>query len=226
MLLAGIILKITVYILVRLISLPFFIPFFLEFKSFFLSISVLTAVVGAFGALLTSDLKRIVAYSSVSHMGIIMSAGFFIVSSPISLLPFVVLLLTHTVVSTAMFMMVGCIYKSRYLSFISRNKLVYGGLLYIFPSFFFFGIIIFANLNIPLTMGFMGELGVLITIVQSGLTVGIFLCLAAFVLLLPMVSMLGQVLMGPTRTVDFFSTSDGFLTAGIFSLRMVFNKVI
>lgn len=137
MLLAGIILKITVYILLRLMSLPFFIPFFIEFKSFFLSISVVTALVGAFGALLTTDLKRIVAYSSVSHMGIIMSAGFFIISSSLSLFPFLVLLLTHTIVSTAMFMVVGCIYKSRYVSFISRNKLVYGGLLYIFPSFFF-----------------------------------------------------------------------------------------
>jgi len=227
MLLAGIILKITVYILLRLMSLPFFIPFFIEFKSFFLSISVLTALVGAFGALLTTDLKRIVAYSSVSHMGIIMSAGFFIISSSLSLFPFLVLLLTHTVVSTAMFMVVGCIYKSRYTTFISRNKLVYGGLLYIFPSFFLFGIIVFANLNIPLTMGFMGELGVLVAVAQSGLTIGVFLCLAAFVLLLPMVSMLGQVLMGPIRSADFFSMNflknQSFL---FFSLKSVFNKIV
>lgn len=225
MLLAGIILKITVYILIRLLAFPFFIPFFIDFKSFFLSIAVLTAVVGAFGALLTTDLKRIVAYSSVSHMGIIMSAGFFIVSSPLSLFPFIVLLLTHTIVSTAMFMMVGCIYKSRFSNFISRNKLVYGGLLYIFPSFFLFGIIIFANLNIPLTMGFMGELGTLIAVVQSGLTIGIFLCLAAFVLLLPMVGMLGQVLMGPIRTADFFLLKNKN-NLNYFYLRSVFNKVV
>jgi len=137
MLLAGIILKITVYILIRVLSFPFFMPLFDEFKAFFLSIAILTALVGAFGALLTTDLKRIVAYSSVSHMGIIMSAGFFIISSPVAFYPFIVLLLTHTVVSTAMFMMVGCIYKSRYVSFLSRNKLVYGGLLYMFPNFFF-----------------------------------------------------------------------------------------
>ena len=228
MLLAGIILKITVYILIRLVAFPFFIPFFIEFKSFFLSIAVLTSLIGAFGALLTTDLKRIVAYSSVSHMGIIMSAGFFIISSPLSLFPFIVLLLTHTIVSTAMFMMVGCIYKSRFVNFISRNKLVYGGLLYIFPSFFLFGIIIFANLNIPLTMGFMGELGTLVAVVQSGLTIGVFLCLAAFILLLPMVGMLGQVLMGPIRSIDLFAISSPLSTANLkfFSLRSVFNKVI
>jgi len=228
MLLAGIILKITVYILIRLVAFPFFIPFFIEFKSFFLSIAVLTSLIGAFGALLTTDLKRIVAYSSVSHMGIIMSAGFFIISSPLSLFPFIVLLLTHTIVSTAMFMMVGCIYKSRFVNFISRNKLVYGGLLYIFPSFFLFGIIIFANLNIPLTMGFMGELGTLVAVVQSGLTIGIFLCLAAFILLLPMVGMLGQVLMGPIRSSDLFAINGSFSETGLnfFSVRSVFNKVV
>jgi NADH-quinone oxidoreductase subunit M len=224
MILAGIILKITVYILVRVMTLPFFFPLFLDYKAFFLSISVLTAFLGAFGALLTTDLKRIVAYSSVSHMGIIMSAGFFIVSSPIALLPFIVLLLTHTVVSTAMFMMVGCVYKSRLAQFISRNKLVYGGLLYIFPSFFLFGIIIFANLNIPLTMGFIGELGTLIAVVQSGLTVGFLLCLAAFILLLPMISMLGQVLMGPVRLLDFFSFSS-VNSINFFNVRPVFNSI-
>jgi NADH-quinone oxidoreductase subunit M len=226
MLLAGIILKITVYILIRVISLPFFVPLFVEFKPFFLSVSVITALVGAFGALLTTDLKRIVAYSSVSHMGIIMSAGFFIVSNPISLYPFIVLLLTHTIVSTAMFMMVGCIYKSRYVSFISRNKLTYGGLLYIFPNFFLFGIIIFSNLNIPLTMGFTGELGTLVAITQSGLTIGFFLCLAAFILLLPMVSMLGQVLMGPIRVVDFFHFNGDVSLFEGFYLKSIFNKVV
>lgn len=225
MILAGIILKITVYILVRVMSLPFFFPLFLDYKAFFLSVSVLTAFLGAFGALLTTDLKRIVAYSSVSHMGIIMSAGFFIVSSPIALLPFIILLLTHTVVSTAMFMMVGCVYKSRFAQFISRNKLVYGGLMYIFPSFFLFGIIIFANLNIPLTMGFIGELGTLIAVVQSGLTVGFLLCLGAFILLLPMVAMLGQVLMGPVRLLDFFSVSSNLNSISFFNVRPVFNSL-
>lgn len=225
MILAGIILKITVYILLRLLSLPFFLPLFFEYKAFFLAISVLTAVIGAFGALLTTDLKRIVAYSSVSHMGIILSAGFFIVSSPLALFPYIVLLLTHTIVSTAMFMMVGCVYKSRFAQFISRNKLVYGGLLYIFPSFFLFGIIVFANLNIPLTMGFVGELGTLIALVQSGLTVSFILCVAAFVLLLPMVSMLGQLLMGPVRTVDFFNVVSKS-SLNLYDVKVVFTGLV
>jgi len=88
-----------------------------------------------------------------------------------------------------------------------------------------FGIIIFANLNIPLTMGFTGELGTLIAITQSGMTVGFLLCLAAFILLLPMASMLGQVLLGPVRTVDFLSL-DNFSQFSGFYLKSVFNKII
>lgn len=76
-------------------------------------------------------------------------------------------------------------------------------------------------------MGFMGELGVLVAVAQSGLTLGFLLCLAAFILLLPMISMLGQVLMGPIRGVDFFNV--GFLKNQsflFFSLKSVFNKIV
>jgi NADH-quinone oxidoreductase subunit M len=184
----------------------------------------LTAVLGSLGALLTTDLKRIVAYSSVSHMGIILAAGFFIVSNSIALVPFIILLLTHTVVATAMFMVVGCIYKLRRMRFISRNKTVYGGLLYLFPSFFLFGILLFANLNVPLTLGFVGEFGVLVAVVQSGLTVGVLLCFGAFILLIPIVSLLAQVLMGSLRDVDFFSFSRK-TDLSLFNLRLVFNGV-
>jgi NADH-quinone oxidoreductase subunit M len=223
MLLAGIILKITTYVLIRLSQIPFFVPLFDTYRPFLLSIAVTTALSGAFGSLLTTDMKRITAYSSVSHMGIILSAGFFLTASSIALPSYIILLMTHTVISTAMFMMIGCIYKTRLSFFVSRNRLAYGGLCNILPVFFLFGAIIFANLNIPLTMGFMGELGILITVIKSGLGLGIILCLASFILLLPMLSMLGQVIMGPIRLVDYFSfTNSNYIN--VFHKKLVFNK--
>ena len=131
--------------------------------------------------------------------------------------------MTHTVVSTAMFMMIGCIYKTRLSFFVSRNRLAYSGLCNVLPVFFLFGAIIFANLNIPLTMGFIGELGTLITVVKSGLSLGVLLCLASFILLLPMLSMLGQVIMGPIKLVDYFYFT-GNECVGVFQKKLVFNK--
>jgi len=138
MLLAGIILKITTYVLIRLSQIPTFLTLFNDYRPFFLSIAATTAILGAFGSLLTTDMKRITAYSSVSHMGIILSAGFFLTSSSLSLPPYIILLMTHTIVSTAMFMMIGCIYKSRLSFFVSRNRLTYGGLCNVLPAFFSF----------------------------------------------------------------------------------------
>jgi NADH:ubiquinone oxidoreductase subunit 4 (subunit M) len=229
MLLAGVILKVTVYVLLRLTSIPAYMLLLDQYRPFLLSIAATTAILGAFGSLLTTDMKRITAYSSVSHMGIILSAGFYMSSLSVSVAPFLILLLTHTVVSTAMFMMIGCIYKSRHGVFVSRNRLTYGGLLFSFPVYFLFGAIIFSNLNVPLTMGFVGELGALIVVVKSGLTLGIVLSVASFILLLPMLSMLGQVLLGPIRLVDFFKLgSPTFLSTNIevFYKKLVFNKII
>lgn len=228
MILAGIILKITVYVLLRLSSIPAYMFLLDQYRPFLLSIAVTTAILGAFGSLLTTDMKRITAYSSVSHMGIILSAGFYLSSSSVSISPFLILLLTHTVVSTAMFMLIGCIYKSRYGVFVSRNKLAYGGLLFSFPIYFLFGAIIFSNLNVPLTIGFVGELGTLITVVKSGLTLGVILSIASFILLLPMLSMLGQVLLGPVRLVDFFklNLSISSTNISVFYKKLVWNKIL
>jgi len=230
MLLAGIILKITVYVLLRISTIPVYALLLEYYRPYLLAIATTTAILGACGSLMTTDMKRITAYSSVSHMGIILVAGFFISSTAtISCLPFIILLLTHTIVSTAMFMFIGCIYKSRYGQFISRNKLTYGGLLFIFPIYFLFGTIIFANLNIPLTIGFVGELGVLIVAVKAGISLGFILSFASFILLLPMLSMLGQVLLGPIRLIDFLkikttNIATNFIT--VFTKQLVFNKVV
>jgi len=203
MLLAGIILKITTYVLIRLSSLFFFQWFFIPIEGFFITLALVTALFGAFGALATTDLKKLAAYSSVSHMGIILVSGFLLGFSSFAIQPYLILLMTHTIISTALFMIIGCVYKMRNKNFISRNRLVYGGLLYCYPFLFLFGLILFANLNIPLTLGFLGELGVFVSAVQLGSSVVVLLLFGSFILLLPMMMVLAQVLMGPFRGSDF-----------------------
>jgi NADH-quinone oxidoreductase subunit M len=202
MLLAGIILKITTYVIIRLSNCWFFSYFFSLFESFFLTMAVTTAVFGALGALSTIDLKRLAAYSSVSHMGIIMLAGFLLTTSSFSLQPYLILLMTHTFISTTMFLTIGCIYKLRLKNVISRNRLTYSGLLFVYPYFFLIGLIFFANLNIPLTLGFAGELGVLISAVQTGFSAIFFVLVGSFLLLIPMLMIIAQVLLGPLKTFE------------------------
>lgn len=202
MLLAGIILKITTYIIIRFSNCWFFSYFFSLFESFFLTMAVTTAIFGALGALSTIDLKRLAAYSSVSHMGVIMLSGFLLTTSSFSLQPYLILLMTHTFVSTTMFLTIGCIYKLRLKSVISRNRLTYSGLLFIYPYFFLIGLIFFANLNIPLTLGFVGELGVLISAVQTGFSTIFFILVGSFLLLIPILMIIAQVLLGPLKTFD------------------------
>jgi len=229
MILAGIILKVTVYIFIRLNLFPFFSVLFDVYRPSLLAIAATTAILGSLGSLLTTDMKRITAYSSVSHMGIIMCVGFYINSLSLALIPFIILLLTHTVISTAMFMFIGCIYKTRYGLFISRNRLAYSGFLFIYPIYFIFGAIIFSNLNIPLTMGFTGEVSAMVVAVKSGLTLGFIFCLSSFILLLPMLAMIGQVLLGPVRSNDFFKKSlisFSFTKFSIFSKKLIFTKLL
>src|SRR3546814_12093076 len=80
------------------------------------------------GALSTIDLKRLWAYSLVSHMGIILVSGFLISFSSFALQPYIILLMTHTIFSTSMFFVVGCLYKLRLKNVLSRNRLTYSGL--------------------------------------------------------------------------------------------------
>lgn len=203
MLLAGIVLKITTYVLIRLSYLPLYVVIFSTIEPFFLSIATLTTLFGALGALSTTDLKRLTAYSSVSHMGTILSCGFLISFSSFALQSYIILLMTHTLISTAMFLVVGCIYKMRSKFYISRNRLTYSGLLFFFPHLFLFGLIIFANLNIPLTLGFAGELGALVSIAQLGVSPVLLVLGGSFILLVPMLMIIAQLLLGSPKKFDY-----------------------
>lgn len=220
MLLAGIVLKITTYILIRLSGSWFFAYFFFPFESFFLTMAVTTAIFGALGALSTVDLKRLAAYSSVSHMGIILVSGFLISFSSFALQPYVILLMTHTIISTSMFFIIGCIYKLRLKNIISRNRLTYSGLLFIYPYYFLIGLILFANLNIPLTLGFVGELGILVSAAQLGFSTLFFLLLGSFLLLVPILTIVAQVLMGPVKLTEFAVSDEGVLSSKSFLVHL------
>jgi NADH-quinone oxidoreductase subunit M len=103
------------------------------------------------------DMKQVIAYSSVSHMGIIMVGIFAMNAEGIS--GSVFQMLSHGIVSGALFMLVGMIYDRRHTKLMSD----FGGLAQVMPKFaVIFGVMLMASVGLPLTIGFVGEFLVLI----------------------------------------------------------------
>jgi NADH:ubiquinone oxidoreductase subunit 4 (subunit M) len=127
-------------------------------------LSILGVIYCALTAIRQIDIKRIIAYSSVSHMnlGVLGSVSF----TMQGLEGFLFLMIGHGLVSTSLFLLVGSLYDR------FHTKLIYyfGGLSQIMPVFsFFFFFFNIANFSFPGTSNFIGELLLLIGIVKSNI---------------------------------------------------------
>jgi NADH-quinone oxidoreductase subunit M len=98
------------------------------------------------------DMKQVIAYSSISHMGVIVLGLFAMNSEGITGSLF--LMISHGIVSGALFMLVGVIYDRRHTKMMSE----FGGLASVMPRYAtIFGIMLMASVGLPLTIGFVGE---------------------------------------------------------------------
>jgi NADH-quinone oxidoreductase subunit M len=98
------------------------------------------------------DMKQVIAYSSVSHMGVIVLGTFAMNSEGITGSLF--LMISHGIVSGALFMLVGVIYDRRHTKMMSE----FGGLASVMPRYAtVFAIMLMASVGLPLTIGFVGE---------------------------------------------------------------------
>ena len=154
-LLAGVLLKVGAYGILR-VSIPFFTVGFLEYKNVIALLSVIGIIYGAIVAIAQIDIKKLIAYSSVSHMGYVMlgiSAGNFL-----SLEGAMIQMINHGITSGALFMLVGFIYDRRH----TRKINSFGGLKSVMPRFaFFFLFTSFASIGLPGLNGFVGEFMIL-----------------------------------------------------------------
>ena len=115
-LLAGVLLKVGAYGILR-VSIPFFTEGFLEYKFLIAVLSVIGIIYGAIVAIAQIDIKRLIAYSSVSHMGFVMlgiSAGNYL-----SLEGAIIQMVNHGLTTGALFMLVGFLYERRHTRRIS-----------------------------------------------------------------------------------------------------------
>ena len=153
--LAGVLLKVGAYGILR-VSIPFFTEGFLAYKNLIAILSVIGIIYGAVVAIAQIDIKKLIAYSSVSHMGFVMlgiSAGAYL-----SIEGAIIQMVNHGITSGALFMLVGFIYDRRHTRKISD----FGGLKLRMPLYA--GIFLFtsfASIGLPGLNGFVGEFKIL-----------------------------------------------------------------
>jgi NADH-quinone oxidoreductase subunit M len=175
-LLAGILLKLGVYGFLRF-SILIFPAASLFFSPFVYVLGILGIIFGSLNALRQTDLKRIVAYSSVAHMNLIIIGIFSF--NILGLEGSVFQSLSHGFVSGAMFLLVGILYDRYH----SRLLYYYGGLVHFMPIYaFFLMLFTMSNIALPGTISFVGEFLLLIGIYQNNIlgcilsTTGVVLC--------------------------------------------------
>jgi len=173
--LAAIMLKLGAYGFLRF-SLPI-APDASQFLGPFIIFLSLVAViyVGAV-ALVQKDMKKLVAYSSVAHMGFV-TLGFFLFS-PLGIEGGIVQMISHGFIAGAMFLSIGVLYDRMH----TRQIADYGGVAHRMPAFTAFAVLMaMANCGLPATSGFVGEFMVIMAAVDYDFLIGV---LAATALIL------------------------------------------
>ncbi len=149
--LAGVLLKMGGYGFLRF-SLPMLPLASLHFAPFIYTLSVVAVIYTSFVALAQEDMKKLIAYSSVAHMGIV-TMGIFAATTQ-ALEGAMIQMLSHGVVSAALFLCVGVVYDRMH----SRLIATYGGLVHRMPLYAtVFMLFMLASVGLPGTSGFVGE---------------------------------------------------------------------
>ena len=205
-LLAGILLKMGTYGFVR-VSLPILPDALASWAWFVALLGVISIVYGAAVAFAQADLKKLVAYSSVSHMGFVMLG--IAAATPEGLNGAVAIMFAHGVITGMLFLLVGMVYERTHtrmiaeVSGLSKQVPVAAGML-AFASF--------ASLGLPGLAGFVGEFLSLVGAWRSVLVAPGYVIVAAVGVLLAaayMLWMVQRVVMGtPSRAVEGISDLD------------------
>ena len=165
--LAGVLLKMGTYGFLRF-SLPIFPQASVDFIPFILCLSVIGIIYGAMVSLAQDDIKKLVAYSSVSHLGYCMLGMFALNLEGIK--GSIIQMVNHGLSTGALFMIVGMLYERRHTRLISE----YGGILKVMPVFGgLFLLVAFSSMGVPGLNGFVGELLILIGAFKASLWYGL-----------------------------------------------------
>ena len=217
--LAGILLKVGGYAFLRL-SLPILPDASIYFADYVIVLSIIAIIYTSFVALAQKDMKKMIAYSSVAHMGYV-TAGLFSFTEE-GIKGAVFQMVSHGIVSSALFLSIGVLYEQTK----SREISNYSFLVKSMPLFsLFFIVIVLSSIGLPGTSGFIGELMSVLGVYKYNAFYGF---LVAFGLILGAIYMLKLV-----KVIIFFSgdnkvsnLKDLVLTENILLLIFVISTIL
>lgn len=154
--LAAVLLKMGTYGLLRF-SMPLFPAAFVKLTPIIATLAVIGIVYGALLSIVQKDVKKLVAYSSVSHLGFIVLGTFAL--TEIAIQGSVIQMINHGLSTGALFMIVGALYERRHTKAIAE----FGGIMKVMPVFsVIFMIVVFSSIGLPGLNGFVGEFLILL----------------------------------------------------------------
>jgi NADH-quinone oxidoreductase subunit M len=220
--LAGVLLKMGGYGFLRF-SLPMFPLASADFTPFIFVLSVVAIIYTSFVALAQEDIKKLIAYSSVAHMGFVTLGIFTLTEQGIQ--GGIFQMLSHGIVSGALFLCVGVVYDRMH----TREISAYGGLVHRMPLFAVaFMVFTLANVGLPGTSGFIGEFLSLVgafhasTLVAALATTGVILS-AAYALWLYRRVIFGPLVKEGLRTIKDLSRREQLILAPLVVLTIFFG---
>lgn len=165
--LAAIMLKLGAYGFLRF-SMPIAPDAAREWAWLMIALSLIAVIYVGLVAMVQTDMKKLVAYSSVAHMGFV-TLGFFIFND-LGVAGGIVQMIAHGFVSGAMFLCIGVLYDRVH----SRDIAAYGGVVNTMPNFTAFAVLFaMANCGLPATAGFVGEWMVILGAVKYNFWIGL-----------------------------------------------------
>ncbi|MCY6380465.1 NADH-quinone oxidoreductase subunit M [Hoeflea prorocentri] len=200
--LAGILLKLGGYGFIRF-SLPMFPVASVDLWPLIFTLSVVAIIWASLVAMMQQDIKKLIAYSSVAHMGYV-KMGIFSANAQ-GVTGAIYTMLSHGLVSSALFLCVGVIYDRAH----TREIAAYGGLVNNMPKYaVVFMVFAMANVGLPGTSGFVGEFLVLIGAFQISSWIAIFATLGVILSAAYMLWLYRRVIFGALEKENLKSLLD------------------
>ena len=217
--LAAIMLKLGAYGFLRF-SMPIAPDAAREWAWLIIALSLIAVVYVGLVAMVQQDMKKLVAYSSVAHMGFV-TLGFFIFND-LGVSGGLVQMIAHGFVSAAMFLCIGVLYDRVH----SRQIASYGGVVNTMPKFAAFALLFsMANCGLPATAGFVGEWMVILGAVKANFWLGFAAASALIFGAAYTLWMYKRVYLGPVTNDDVRSLTDinsrEFLTLALLAIAVL-----
>ena len=212
MILAGILLKMGGYGMLRLLIDPF--PrLSAQFADIVIIISIIGIIYTSFIALAQTDMKKLIAYSSVAHMGYVTAGIFSGQASGMS--GAVIQMISHGIISPALFFIIGILYERTHTKKIS----FYSGVAKVMPKLaIFFMITMLGSIGLPGTSGFIGEFATITASMYQNIWYGLFMCSGVVLGAVYMLKLYGRVM--------FHETNQNVIALKDISLRELLILVI